>query len=56
MRIILSEPIVVAMGPESATTGWGPYQFPELVKLKDGRFYDFGVTILKKDWFTAEML
>ena len=42
MRIILSEPIVVAMGPESATTGWGPYQFPELVKLKDGRLlYNF---------------
>ena len=37
MRITLSEPVLVAMGPESATTGWGPYQFPELSRLKDGR-------------------
>ena len=37
MKIKLSDPVVISMGPESETTGWGPYQFPELTKTKDGR-------------------
>lgn len=37
MRITLSEPTVVAMGPCSETAGWGVYQFPYLWKLPDGR-------------------
>ena len=37
MRITLSEPTVVAMGPCSETAGWGAYQFPYLWKLPDGR-------------------
>ena len=37
MHIKLSEPVVIAMGPETEKTGWGPYQFPELIKTKDGR-------------------
>lgn len=37
MKVTLSEPIVVAMGPDSRTAPWGPYQFPTLWKLEDGR-------------------
>lgn len=37
MKITLSEPTVVAMGPDSRTAGWGVYQFPELWQLTDGR-------------------
>lgn len=37
MRIELSEPVVVAMGPDATTAGWGPYQFPYLYKAPDGR-------------------
>lgn len=37
MKIKLSEPVVIAKGPETEKTGWGPYQFPELIKTKDGR-------------------
>lgn len=37
MRIVLSEPVVVAMGPDATTAGWGPYQFPYLWKTPEGR-------------------
>lgn len=37
MRLIISDPVVVSRGPDSRTTGWGPYQFPDLFKLPDGR-------------------
>lgn len=37
MRIELSEPVIVAMGPDATTAGWGPYQFPYLWKAPDGR-------------------
>ena len=37
MKIRISDPIVVAVGPDSRTAGWGPYQFPELMRLADGR-------------------
>jgi len=38
MKIQLSDPVVVAAGPDSRTAGWGPYQFPDLGFLKDGRY------------------
>ena len=42
MRIKLSEPSIVAMGPCTETAGWGVYQFPDLWKLPDGRIlYSF---------------
>lgn len=37
MRLKLSAPVVVAAGPESAMTGWGVYQFPDIERLTDGR-------------------
>ena len=37
MKIRLSEPVVVAMGPISAQSKWGPYQFPAIYRLEDGR-------------------
>ena len=37
MKLKISEPVVVARGPESAITGWGVYQFPDLERLADGR-------------------
>ena len=37
MKLKISEPVVVAAGPESATTGWGVYQFPDIERLVDGR-------------------
>ena len=49
MKLKISEPVVVAAGPESATTGWGVYQFPDIERLVDGRlmiaFADSGDTI-----------
>ena len=49
MKLVISDPVVVAAGPESATTGWGVYQFPHLDRLSDGRsmvaFADSGDTI-----------
>ena len=42
MRIKLSEPVIVAQGPDSNTAGWGAYQFPNLWKMPDGRLlYSF---------------
>lgn len=37
MRIELSEPVIVSMGPDATTAGWGPYQFPYLYKGPDGQ-------------------
>ena len=37
MKIKISEPVIVAMGPDANTAGWGPYQFPYLWQLPDGR-------------------
>lgn len=37
MRIKLSEPVIVSMGPDATTAGWGAYQFPYLWKIPDGR-------------------
>lgn len=37
MKLIFSEPVVVAAGPDSREAGWGPYQFPALYRLADGR-------------------
>ena len=37
MKLKISEPIIVSRGPDSRTTGWGPYQFPSLTLLPDGR-------------------
>ena len=37
MKLVLSDPVVVSAGPESATTGWGVYQFPDIERLADGR-------------------
>lgn len=37
MKLKISEPVVVARGPESAITGWGVYQFPDMERLADGR-------------------
>lgn len=36
MKLRYSDPVVVAMGPDSRTAGWGRYQFPEIYKLDDG--------------------
>lgn len=37
MKLKISEPVVVDRGPDSAVTGWGVYQFPDLERLTDGR-------------------
>ncbi len=37
MKLVISDPVVVAAGPESAVTGWGVYQFPDIERLSDGR-------------------
>ena len=37
MKLKISDPIVVSRGPDSRTAGWGPYQFPSLSLLPDGR-------------------
>lgn len=44
MKLRFSDPVVVSMGPDSRTAGWGPYQFPNLFVLDDGRLvYTFNV-------------
>ena len=40
----LSEPVTVAMAPPEVK-GWGPYQFPGLERLPDGRILKNGVTL-----------
>ena len=37
MKLVISDPVVVVAGPESATTDWGVYQFPDIERLSDGR-------------------
>jgi len=37
MKIKISEPVVIARGPSYEECGWGPYQFPDLFQLPDGR-------------------
>lgn len=37
VKLTFGEPVLVAMGPEYAKAGWGPYQFPNLKYLPDGR-------------------
>ena len=37
MKLNISEPVLISMGPDSRTAGWGPYQFPEMKILPDGR-------------------
>jgi len=36
MKLNISDPVIISMGPDSRTAGWGPYQFPDLFKLPDG--------------------
>lgn len=49
MEIIFSEPVIIDQGPTYEEAGWGPYQFPHLYRLDDGRilyaFADSGDTI-----------
>ena len=37
MKLKISEPTMIAMGPDSRKAGWGPYQFPDLLVLDDGK-------------------
>lgn len=37
MKLNISDPVVVAMGPDTRTAVWGPYQFPNVERLDDGR-------------------
>ena len=37
MKIQISEPVMIAMGPKSREAGWGPYQFASLFRREDGR-------------------
>lgn len=39
MKLKISDPVVVAMGPSSLTAGWGPYQFPTIKQFDDGRLF-----------------
>ena len=37
VRITMSDPVVVGRGPKTVESAWGPYQFPMLYKMNDGR-------------------
>lgn len=39
MKLNFSEPVLVSMGPETKTAGWGPHQFPELKFLPNGDLF-----------------
>ena len=39
MKLRISDPVLISMGPDSRTAGWGPYQFPDLLVLDDGRLF-----------------
>ncbi len=55
MKLHISEPVVVAMGPKSAQSHWGPYQFPTLHSLEDGRLvYLFGDAADSEAAYNAE--
>jgi len=56
MKITFSEPVVVAMGPDSRTAGWGVYQFPDLWRLTDGRLlYTFSNSADSAEAYGAEL-
>lgn len=37
MKLRISDPVVISRGPTYEEAGWGPYQFPDLFMLPDGR-------------------
>lgn len=37
VRITMSDPVVVGRGPKTVESAWGPYQFPMLYEMNDGR-------------------
>ena len=37
MKLSISDPVLVAMGPDSRTATWGGYQFPDIEMLDDGK-------------------
>ena len=39
MNLRISDPVLISMGPDSRKAGWGPYQFPDLIVLEDGRLF-----------------
>ena len=39
MKLNISKPVIISMGPDSRKAGWGPYQFPDLIVLEDGRLF-----------------
>ncbi|MBQ4037270.1 MAG: exo-alpha-sialidase [Clostridia bacterium] len=44
MKLQISEPQIVVMGPPCREVGWGPYQFASLYRLTDGRLlYTFNL-------------
>lgn len=36
VKLKISEPHIVAMGPDSRTAGWGSYQFPSILQTREG--------------------
>lgn len=38
-KIVLGEPSVVAQGPTYKEAGWGPFQFPGLMRTADGKIF-----------------
>lgn len=45
MKLRLSDPVVVAQGPDARFAGWGSYQFPSIAQLDDGRLvYTFHIS------------
>ena len=42
MKLRLSDPVVVAQGPDARFAGWGSYQFPSIAQLDDGRLVGNG--------------
>ena len=39
MKLVLGEPVTVAMGPTLEEADWGPWQFPQLLADGDGNIY-----------------
>ncbi len=39
MKLVLSEPVAVAVGPDARYASWGPFQFPDIVQNDSGRMY-----------------
>lgn len=44
MKLRISDPVVVAVGPDSRTAPWGEYQFPSIEQADDGALY-YGFSI-----------